>query len=137
MVSAVKGNGFDGKLVQGVVDDIERLYEEMESRKGEYMAWCKSQREMIKGHYDRAKDMDIPVKALKDIIKARELDKRMVALLEGDDDDDRTLRETLLDALGDFSDTPLGIAARARLEEAEPAEQKSGKKNKAIDSLVH
>lgn len=111
--SAVKGNGFDKKLTTQFVKDIERLFGEMDSKKGEYMAWCQKQRELINGLYDRAKDAGIPKKDLKDVIKIRQLTDKIEELVAGDDDSERAETiEMIRHALGGLADTPLGEAAQ-------------------------
>lgn len=111
--SAVKGNGFDPKLTKQFVKDIERLFGEMDSKKGEYMAWCQKQRELINGLYDRAKDAGIPKKDLKAVVKIRQLTDKIEELVAADEDDERAETiEMIRHALGDLADTPLGEAAQ-------------------------
>jgi len=104
-------NGFDSKTAKQFLSDINRLEAEMESKKGEYMAWCKRQRELINGIYDRAKDSGIPKRPLKAYVSSAKLIKRADALIESLDDDDQDLVECLEEALGPLKGTPLGDAA--------------------------
>jgi hypothetical protein len=104
-------NGFDPKTAKQFLGDINRLEAEMESKKGEYMAWCKRQRELINGIYDRAKDSGIPKRPLKAYVKRAVLLKRADAIVDVLEEDDQDLFEQLEEALGDYKDTPLGQAA--------------------------
>lgn len=109
-------NTIDAKLAKQFTGDIERLLDEMESKKGEYMSWCKTQRELINQHYDRAKDAGIPKAALKAVIKVRELEGRIEEARENLEDD-VDLFDQIRTALGDFGDTGLGAAALANAKE--------------------
>jgi len=115
-------NGFDPKTANQFLSDIRRLEAEMESKKGEYMAWCKRQRELINGIYDRAKDSGIPKRPLKTYVKRAKLLERAEALIEGLEEEDQDLFEQLEEALGDYKDTPLGQAAMKQAG-AEPADE--------------
>lgn len=100
--------------------DIERLLGEMESKKGEYMSWCKKHRELINGYYDRASDAGMPKKALKAVIKTRVLEGKIENLQADLEEDELTESyETIRSALGDLADTPLGKAATGEQSEEE------------------
>jgi len=95
-----------------IVADITRLLDEGESKKGEYMAWWKRQRELINGHYDRAANSGYSKKVIKAIIKARELEKKLDDVRDDLADDDLVdSYDAYRVALGDFADTPLGAAS--------------------------
>lgn len=92
--------------------EIERHFDALETLRGEYMNEARQIRELIADCYDRAKDAGLPKKAMKAVIKTRQLEKRIESLREdlaedGLDDDYDTIRL----ALGDLSDLPLGQAA--------------------------
>jgi ribosomal protein S20 len=53
--------------MKAIVADITRLLDEGESKKGEYMAWWKRQRELINGHYDVAANSGYSKKVIKAI----------------------------------------------------------------------
>jgi uncharacterized protein (UPF0335 family) len=98
--------------------EIERHFATLESMRGEYMNECKQVRELISECYDRAKDAGLPKKAMKAVIKTRQLQKKIEGLREdlaedGLDEDYDTIRL----ALGDLADLPLGAAA---LKDKEP-----------------
>lgn len=105
-------NTADAALVQQFTKDIERHMAQIESYKGEHMQRCKSVQELIAGTYDRAKDAGISKKALKAVIKTRQLEKKIEGLREdlsedGLDEDYDNIRH----ALGDLADLPLGQSA--------------------------
>ncbi|MFN3891968.1 MAG: hypothetical protein ACK4MV_16355 [Beijerinckiaceae bacterium] len=105
--------------------EIERHYDTLESLRGEYMNECKQVRELISECYDRAKDAGLSKKALKAVIKTRQLEKKIESLREdlsedGLDDDYDAIRL----ALGDLAELPLGAAAL------------KGKEPNAVDSLA-
>lgn len=106
---ALAKNSMEGKA-EAYLDRIETLLTEMESAKGTYMAECKERREDIREIYKEAKDAGVPVKALRGLVKARDLGKKLEAITDGLDGDEQAAYETLCTALG-----PLGqAAARAR-----------------------
>jgi uncharacterized protein (UPF0335 family) len=92
------------KRVEGVLDDLASL-------KGKYMADAKALRGDIKEIYKDAKAEDVPVRALKGLVKYRELERKQNALADELEDEDADAFETLVEALGAFGDTPLGQAA--------------------------
>lgn len=105
-------NSADAAMVQRWTSEIERHFAELESMKGEYMQQCKVVREMISECYDRAKDSGVSKKALKAVIKTRQLEKKIEGLREdlaedGLDNDYDNIRL----ALGDLAELPLGQAA--------------------------
>lgn len=110
MGSANTTNGFDKKLTSQFVADIERLEQEQESKKGEYMAWCQRQRELINGYVDRAKDAGLPKRDLKAVLKTRKLERK-IASIRGDLDDGAETFDMIRHALGDLAELPLGQAA--------------------------
>ncbi|MCF1502173.1 hypothetical protein L0F51_00130 [Afifella sp. H1R] len=107
-------NGFDPQKCQTFVSQIERIFAEMETKKGEYMAWCQGRRELISGVYDNAKDAGIPKKELKANVKRRQLEAQIDALREDMEPDQQDTYDNIRLALGDLADTPLGDAALAK-----------------------
>jgi len=100
--SAVLPDGtFDKKLTRLFVKDIEKVLDEMDSQKGEYMAQCKSQRERIAEIKDRAKDAGIPKKVMNEHIKRRLLEQKLEACGEFDDVEDTTQYKQMWLALED------------------------------------
>lgn len=100
-------NSLEGKA-EAFLKRIETLMTDLESKRRTYMAECKVVREDIKEVYVEAKDKGVPTKALRGLVKHRQLEKRQRAIAEGLDMDEAAAYAQLVDALGD-----LGAAAAA------------------------
>jgi uncharacterized protein (UPF0335 family) len=85
---------------------IETLNAENDSAKATYMAECKERREDIKQVYTEAKDAGVPTKALKGLVKRRQLMRKADAIPDGLDIDEQSAYSQLVEALGE-----LGMAA--------------------------
>lgn len=107
---ALLKNSIEGKA-EPYLRRIENVMAGMESRKGKYMSECKSDREDIKSILGEAKTAGVPTKALRGLVKYRELERKQKAIGEGLDIDEVSTFEILVEALGDFAGTPLGEAA--------------------------
>ena len=117
-----KGNGYDRQVLEHLLTDIDAADERLASLRGEYMANCKGPRQDIAEAIDQAKDVGIPVRAFKTLVKNRRLDRKIAnntARLEADDAESY---DKLVSDLGDFVDLPLGQAALRR---AKPGSQES------------
>jgi uncharacterized protein (UPF0335 family) len=101
-------NSLEGKA-EAYLQRIENLLDEAESAKGKYMAECKERREDIKEIYTEAKENGVAVKALKGLVKYRQLEKKQNAISDGLDIDEAAAYQQLVDALGE-----LGAAAAQR-----------------------
>ena len=111
--SAVLPDGsFDKKLTKLFIGDIEKILDDMDSHKGEYMSRCKSRREDIAAILDRAKDSGIPKKIMNEHIKRRILEGKLEALGTFDDDEDTTKYKQVGLALGDFSIEDVAVKAK-------------------------
>lgn len=109
--SAVKGNGFDPKAAQLWQREYEKRLEKLAELKSAYMIDCKDVRDDMKDVLDRAKEVGIPKRAIKDTAKIRELLKRIENIETGGEAEDSETLEQFRHALGDLADTPLGAAA--------------------------
>src|SRR6516225_3110579 len=89
--------------------EIEELLDRLESRKGEYMAVCKSLRTDIRDVYDRANDKGISTKPLKTLVKNNALARKIKKHLANLDIDEAAIYSHLAEALGE-----LGVAAARR-----------------------
>lgn len=98
-------NSMEGKA-EAFLKRIETLNAEAESEKATYMAECKERREDIKQVYTEAKDAGVPTKALKGLVKRRQLMRKADAIPDGLDIDEQSAYSTLVEALGE-----LGMAA--------------------------
>jgi hypothetical protein len=113
----------DSEDVQRAVREIEDRYIELASRKGSYMLECRHIREAMARDYDRASERGISKKLLRLIIKERELERRIDGLAVDLEHDERSELEMLMEKLGDFASTELGLAAVAKVNLAPPAAQ--------------
>ena len=85
---------------------IETLLVELDTERGVYMQRCKEVRDDIRQIYIEAKDKGVPTKALKGLVKRRQLSRKQAAIVEGLDTDEASAYTQLVEALGD-----LGAAA--------------------------
>jgi len=106
-------NSPSGENVQAAVEHIEQRYAELASERGVYMQKCKRIRETMSQNYDEASDKGISKKLLKKIIKERDLERKIDALTEDLEPDERSELDMLIEKLGEFGNTPLGKAALA------------------------
>lgn len=114
---ALAKNSIEGKS-QAFLKRIETLKEQAESAKGKYLAECKTRNEDIKIIYTEAKDACVPTKALRGLVKYRELARKQEAIADGLDIDEASTYETLIEALG-----PLGEAAAKKAGHSPKSEQ--------------
>lgn len=97
--------------VQSAVRNVEDRYEELATERGVYMQKCKRIREKMADNYDTAGHRGISKKLLKRIVKERELERKIAALTDDLEPDERSELEMLVEKLGEFAYTPLGEAA--------------------------
>lgn len=94
------------------IERVENVEEQIASERGAFMARCKELRGDIKEIYAEVKDADLPVKAIKKIVKRRELERKQLAIDESMKGEEGEYDyEMLVAALGQLSDLPLGQAA--------------------------
>jgi uncharacterized protein (UPF0335 family) len=99
-------NTLEGRA-QPYVKRIEKLLDDLDSERGRYMANCRPIHEDVREIYGEAKENGIPVKALKGLIKWRELEKKQAGIgADFADIDEKAQYDQLVEALG-----PLGFAA--------------------------
>jgi hypothetical protein len=107
-------NGYDSEKLNGFLQQIAEVDDELASLKGEYMAACKGPRQKIKTILAEVREGGVNLTAFREILTrhrdARRAERR-IADLEADDLDAYSLMEQ---ALGEFGDTPLGKAALDR-----------------------
>jgi hypothetical protein len=77
------------------------------------MQKCKKIREGMADEYESAAKRGISKKLLKKIVKEREYDRKIEALTADLEEDERSELDMLIEKLGDFRSTPLGVAAVA------------------------
>jgi uncharacterized protein (UPF0335 family) len=106
---ALLGNSIEAKAAP-FLSRIENLHADLESKKGAYMASCKVVRDELKEVYGEAKEAGVAPKALKGVVKNRQLQRKIDAISDGLDIDEVSTYEQLCEALGDFGETELGKA---------------------------
>jgi len=92
----------DGGQVLSFVERVENLLADKASEKGEYMAKCKVINEDIDQVFVEAKNAGFRKKALKQVLKKRELERKLEdvgADLEGDDSDAYAAMDLALEKL--------------------------------------
>jgi uncharacterized protein (UPF0335 family) len=99
-------NSLEGKA-ENYLKRIENLLGDLDSKRGSYVAECKEVREDVKEIYVEAKEHGVPVKALKGLVRFRQLEKKQQAIAAGFDIDESAAYDTLVEQLGE-----LGMAAK-------------------------
>jgi len=137
-VEEKKGDGYDTDLVHSLVGRIEGLFGDLLSEQGTYMARCRNIRESIAGVYEEAKVRGVPKKELKKVIETRKLEAKIRSLYEDLETESQEAFDQIMDALGDYADTPLGQAAVTKAETKGKASGrgKGGKKAAAAAKSV-
>ena len=77
---------------------------------------CRKIRQEQKELLDDAKSQGVTKQVVRSVVKARALQSKIAALEENLEDDDRQLFKGIREVLGDFADSPLGVAAVEREE---------------------
>jgi len=97
--------------IASFVTRYEAVNDQVLSEKGQFMRRCAQLNEDKKSILDEAKEKGIPKAALKAVIKARDLERKVDKAREDLEDDDAAQFDDIREALGDFADSPLGAAA--------------------------
>jgi uncharacterized protein (UPF0335 family) len=114
-------NGYNEEQVKSFVSEIEDELDKIATGKGEYMAFCKNIRGRIQDVYKTANGMGIDKDALKAVIAARAMERKIAMARDGLDHDGRDNYDLIRQALGDFATTALGEAA-LRVERGMPTD---------------
>lgn len=121
MTEPGKSGAVDPKKVKSYVDRIEAIKEAIASEKGEFMASCKQHNEDIADILEEAKSNGLPKKALRSVVKTRELEAKLEAIRDELDEDLQDTYDNIRHAIGDLAETPLGEAALRRAEKGSAA----------------
>lgn len=114
MAKQANTNAPDDVDVQSAVKSIEYSYAELASERGVYMQKCRRIRETMATDYETASQKGISKKLLKKIVKERDLERKIYALVDDLEPDEASEMEMLKEKLGEFVNTPLGQAAMAQ-----------------------
>lgn len=93
------------------VEAVEEFHKELKTKQSLYMSECKAIRTKIKDVLEEAKGQGGDPKAIKAVVKRRELEKKIAAHEAALEDDTQARFKGMLKALGGLADTPLGAAA--------------------------
>lgn len=107
---ALLPNSVEGKSAPFLAR-VENVLDQLDTLKARYMNEAKGLRADIKQIYDDAKDADVPTRALKGLVKWRQLAKKQDAIADTIAEDEVSEYELLVEALGDYASTELGQAA--------------------------
>src|SRR5580765_788351 len=116
---ALAGNGIDPDIADNYVQRIEQLADDIATLQAENAERCQNIREDVKEVYHDAFEAGLAPKPLKALIKVRELSRKQHAVRKKLDLDQLAEFEQLVEALGEFAETPLGAAAMAAAGSAE------------------
>ena len=108
---ALAGNKIDPDVADRYVQRIEQLHDDIATLQAENAERCQNIREDVKEVYHDAREAGLAIKPLKALIKVRELSRKAHAVRKKLDLDQRAEFEQLVEALGEFAETPLGEAA--------------------------
>jgi hypothetical protein len=114
MATPATANEPTAEHVQEAVAAIEKVDADLLAARIEYMKQCKELRNNKADEYDNASDRGISKKLLRTKIKERELKAKAAKLTAKFQEDERSEYQMLSEKLGEFADTPLGVAALAR-----------------------
>lgn len=128
---ANNSNLYDDDSVLEYVKSIERLNEELASKKASYMAEAKVISDEKKRHAKIAKKAGVPMEEANALLKHRALQRKLQDI--GDGFEDATIYDAMVEAFGDSADLPLFASA---LDKAKPAEKKAkAKRGEELDAF--
>lgn len=107
-------NGFDPAKAEAFIKRVERIEADIGKEKSDYMNTCKALREDIKNVLNEAKDAGLPKAAMKAVLKARTLERKLEEAREDLDPDMQDTYDNIRLALGDLAELPLGQAAMSK-----------------------
>jgi uncharacterized protein (UPF0335 family) len=103
-----KVNGFDTKKAEPFLARIEQLLADIETEKSGYMNAAKAIRSDVKEVFAEAEEAGVNKKALKGLVKYRDLERKQAKIDADFEGDDSLIYDALVDQLGE-----LGAAAKA------------------------
>jgi len=112
-------NGYDRDELNGYLAEVAEQDDELDSLRGQYMASCKGPRGKIKEILARAKESGLNMIAFRELLAKRRDERKQERRVADLEMDDRNAYDLMLDALGEFGDTPLGQAALDRAKQGD------------------
>jgi hypothetical protein len=104
-------NGYDSDELKSYLDSIDAEDEKLLSLQSDYMNLCKGPRGRIRETIATAKEAGVNMVAFRMVLEKHRMAKRHQRHVEELEADDGNSYQKMLDALGVFADTPLGVAA--------------------------
>ena len=127
-------NGFDPVELRTYLAELDIEYDELDSMLGEYRESCKGPRSRIASIMAKAKNAGVNPVALRELVAKHQAERRHKRRLAALDLADKADFDSMEEALGDFKDTPLGVAAMERV--SDPAAlERVGRGEAALDTL--
>jgi len=114
------GNGGPLAGLKGYLQELDRTDDALDTLRAEYMNDAKPIRNEQAEIMASAKESGINMKSFRAIVRKHRADRRHDKHLEKLDLADLSEYKSMEEALGDFLDTPLGQAAKAREDAARP-----------------
>ena len=121
----------DNAELKGYLDRIDEQDDVLASLRGTYMNECKSPHESIREVLTEAREAGVNMKAFRVLLKGHRNDRKQLARIAELESEDADAHAEMVEALGEFADTPLGAAA------VESAKPKRGRRGSALDTLQH
>jgi hypothetical protein len=115
------GNGDALTGLQGYLNEIDRLDDELDSLRARYMQQCKDPRAQIKEILISAKEAGLNPVSFRTLLKEHRDLRRHEKCVAELDIADRADYETMVTKLGDFGATPLGQSALKRAKKQDEA----------------
>jgi uncharacterized protein (UPF0335 family) len=112
-------NGFSAEKLGRIIDQIDRLDDELSTLRGQYMKACQSPRGRIRDVLAVARHDGANLVALREILHKHRQERRQQARIDALEADDQAEYEMMVDALGDYGSTELGQSALDRARHAE------------------
>ncbi len=110
----MRGNGYDPEKTASFVERVENLNARKESLHMDYMRECATIAEDIGEVLDEAKAAGLKKKSIKAVVKRHALERKIENIRDDMEPEDADDYDQVLQALGEFGDSPLGAAALAK-----------------------
>lgn len=119
MADGNNGDALNG--LQGYLDEIDLLDDELDSLRSEYLEQCKGPRGQVKEILESAKESGVNMISFRTLLKEHRDLRRHERRVADLDIADKADYQTMLMKLGEFAATPLGGAALKRAKEKDEA----------------
>lgn len=114
-------NGYDPEKTKGYIERVENIKTQITSEHMAYMSKVGDLKQDISDILDEAKSNGVPKKALRAVLKTRELQQKLEDIREGLEGEDQDSFDMIRHAIGDLAETPLGQHALKRAEQGADA----------------